>query len=63
MKRIAVDIGGTFTDLVYFNEDTMGIVVGKVRSTPDDVGRAVLQAVDKIEADMPEITQFVHARR
>ena len=60
MKRIAVDIGGTFTDLVYFNEDTMGIVVGKVRSTPDDVGRAVLQAVDKIEADMPEITQFVH---
>jgi N-methylhydantoinase A/oxoprolinase/acetone carboxylase beta subunit len=30
MKRIAVDIGGTFTNLIYFNEDTIGIVIGKV---------------------------------
>lgn len=60
MKRIAVDIGGTFTDIVYFDEDTMDIVIDKVRSTPEDVGNAVIQAIEKIQADMPEITQFVH---
>jgi N-methylhydantoinase A len=42
MKRIAVDIGGTFTDIVYIDEDTMRIVVDKVRSTPRDIGQAVL---------------------
>jgi N-methylhydantoinase A len=60
MKRIAVDIGGTFTDIVYFDDDTMQIIIDKVRSTPQDVGRAVLQAIDKIKADLPQITQFVH---
>ena len=45
MKRIAVDIGGTFTDIVYFDEDTMEIVIDKVRSTPEDVGNAVLICV------------------
>ena len=42
MKRIAVDIGGTFTDIVYIDEDAMQIVVDKIRSTPWDIGRAVL---------------------
>jgi N-methylhydantoinase A len=60
MKRIAVDIGGTFTDIVYFDDSTMQIIIDKVRSTPQDVGRAVLQAVEKIKADLPQITQFVH---
>lgn len=60
MKRIAVDIGGTFTDIVYFDDRTMQIIIDKVRSTPQDVGRAVLQAVEKIKADLPQITQFVH---
>jgi N-methylhydantoinase A len=60
MKRIAVDIGGTFTDIVYFDDDTAQTIIDKVRSTPQDVGRAVLQAVEKIKADLPKITQFVH---
>jgi len=34
MKRIAVDIGGTFTDIVYIDESTIQIAVDKVRSTP-----------------------------
>jgi N-methylhydantoinase A len=60
MKRIAVDIGGTFTDIVYIDEDTMQIVVDKVRSTPWDIGQAVLEATKKIKVDMSEVTLFIH---
>lgn len=60
MKRVAIDIGGTFTDIVYFDDSTMQIAIDKVRSTPQDVGQAVLQALEKIKADMPGLTQFIH---
>lgn len=33
--RIGVDIGGTFTDLVYFDERTGKTVEGKVPTVPD----------------------------
>ena len=38
MKRIGVDIGGTFTDIVYFDDDSAEVIIDKVRSTPQDVG-------------------------
>jgi len=60
MKRIAVDIGGTFTDIVYIDEETMQIRVDKVRSTPDDIGQAVLDAIMKIKVDLSEVTLFIH---
>ncbi len=60
MKRIAVDIGGTFTDIVYADENTMQMVADKVRSTPWDVGQAVLDAIKKIEVNMSEVGLFVH---
>jgi N-methylhydantoinase A len=60
MKRIAVDIGGTFTDIVYADEDTMQMVADKVRSTPWDVGQAVLDAIKKIKVNMTEVGLFVH---
>jgi N-methylhydantoinase A len=60
MKRIAVDIGGTFTDLVYVNEETMEIVTDKVRSTPMDIGHAVFEVIKKVGVDMPSTELFVH---
>ncbi len=59
MKRLAVDIGGTFTDIVYIDEDTMQIVVDKVRTTPEDPGRGVLEAIKKIKTDMAKIAIFI----
>jgi N-methylhydantoinase A/oxoprolinase/acetone carboxylase beta subunit len=41
--RIGVDTGGTFTDLVRCGPD--GVSVHKVRSTPDDPSRAILQGL------------------
>jgi N-methylhydantoinase A len=60
MKRIAVDIGGTFTDIVYIDENTMQIEVDKVRSTPWDIGQAVLDAINKIKVNMSEVDLFIH---
>lgn len=44
--RIAVDTGGTFTDLVRF--DGGGLAVHKVRSTPDDPSRAILRGLEEL---------------
>jgi N-methylhydantoinase A/oxoprolinase/acetone carboxylase beta subunit len=44
--RIGVDTGGTFTDLVRF--DAAGLTVHKVRSTPDDPSRAILQGLSDL---------------
>jgi N-methylhydantoinase A len=60
MKRIGVDIGGTFTDLVYFDDNSMEVIIDKVRSTPQDVGQAVITAIDKIKLNMTGINQFIH---
>ncbi len=46
MQRIGVDTGGTFTDLVLLDE--AGLHVHKVRSTPDDPSRAILQGVREL---------------
>lgn len=43
--RIAVDIGGTFTDLVMFDEDTGATVEGKVPTVPDAPERGVEAAL------------------
>jgi N-methylhydantoinase A/oxoprolinase/acetone carboxylase beta subunit len=43
MIRIGVDTGGTFTDLVVLGPG--GLSVHKVRSTPDDPSRAILQGI------------------
>lgn len=65
MKRIAVDIGGTFTDIVHIDDGASGrgparVTTDKVRSTPADIGRAVFEAIGKIGADMADIDLFVH---
>jgi N-methylhydantoinase A len=60
MKRIAVDIGGTFTDIVLVDDERAEIITDKVRSTPRDIGRAVFEAIAKIDVDMREVSLFVH---
>ena len=44
--RAAVDIGGTFTDVVFLGDDGR-VLVRKVASTPDDYGRGVLAGLDE----------------
>jgi N-methylhydantoinase A len=42
--RIGVDIGGTFTDIVLY-DDLGGTNIAKVASTPEDPGVAVVSGV------------------
>ena len=44
--RAAVDIGGTFTDVVFLGDDGR-VLVRKVASTPDDYSRGVLGGLDE----------------
>ncbi|MGE4061934.1 MAG: hydantoinase/oxoprolinase family protein [Rhodospirillaceae bacterium] len=43
MKIIGVDVGGTFTDLVYCDMQTGDLAIHKVSTTPDDPSRAIVQ--------------------
>lgn len=58
--RVAVDVGGTFTDVIVLDESTAETRVGKVPSTPDDPGRAVLQAAESVDVDLADVTLFSH---
>ena len=60
MGRLATDIGGTFTDLVYFDEESGALSVAKSLSTPDDLTRGVLDTVDQAKLDADAVDYFVH---
>jgi N-methylhydantoinase A/oxoprolinase/acetone carboxylase beta subunit len=42
---VGIDIGGTFTDLALYDSETESVRVHKVRSTPDDPGRALVDGI------------------
>ena len=46
--RVTVDTGGTFSDFVFFNEDTGEITITKVPSTPKEPFQAVLNGVKEL---------------
>jgi N-methylhydantoinase A len=48
--RVTVDTGGTFSDFVFFNEDTGAISITKVPSTPAEPFQAVLNGVRELTA-------------
>jgi len=59
MLRVAVDIGGTFTDLVA--QDNSGRVsVSKVLTTPNDHAAGVMSAIAKAGVDLRETALFLH---
>ncbi|QGK72302.1 methylhydantoinase [Allosaccharopolyspora coralli] len=64
MKRIGVDVGGTFTDLYFLDEESGRVVVEKVPSTPSDPSRAVLDGLEalcvKADVRLDEVDQLLH---
>ena len=46
--RIGIDVGGTFTDGIVWNDETGEVSTTKVLSTPRDPSLAMLQAVDRL---------------
>lgn len=58
--RVAVDIGGTFTDLVAYDEDTQELTAVKTPSTPPGFIDGVMSAIAKAGIQPGEITDFKH---
>jgi N-methylhydantoinase A len=58
--RIAIDIGGTFTDFVAWDEDTGEYATTKLPTTPDDPSRAVLEGMEALSRSMDRLGFVVH---
>ncbi len=60
MGRLASDIGGTFTDLVFFDEATGVLKVEKSLTTPNDLTQGVEHSLRLAQVDPNAIESFVH---
>ena len=58
--RVAVDVGGTFTDVCIMDEDTGEIRIEKTPSTPDDPMRAIMTGVGDANVVLADVTMFSH---
>ena len=58
--RVAVDVGGTFTDVFVLDEDTAAVNVAKVPSTPDDPMEAIMSGVAAANVNLADVTLFSH---
>ena len=63
MGRLAIDTGGTFTDLVHFDEETGELRVAKALSTPHDFVEGVLTAVQRADIPIRDVSLFLHGAR
>jgi N-methylhydantoinase A len=48
MKRVGVDVGGTFTDLIYVDDESGTIQVHKLPTTPDDPSVGTVQGITEV---------------
>jgi len=64
MYNVAVDVGGTFTDVLIFDEETGGLTEGKVLSTPEDPSQGVVEGIEavcgKVGISFPDLNLFFH---
>jgi N-methylhydantoinase A len=57
---VAVDVGGTFTDLVVYDSQDGAVAFAKVGSTPDAPARAVFDALEAAEVSLPRTRLIAH---
>src|SRR6266545_3975944 len=58
--RLAVDIGGTFTDIAAFDDATGSLAFGKALSTSDHLVEGITAAVAKAGTDYAAAGLFLH---
>lgn len=57
--KVATDIGGTFTDLVYVDENGY-IGIEKSHTTPPNFEQGVVDVIEKSKIDKTKISRFIH---
>ncbi len=64
MKRLGVDVGGTFTDLIYVDDEEGRILVHKLPTTPADPSQGTVQGLrevaDQAGTSPSELDQVFH---
>ena len=60
MYWVGIDVGGTFTDGVAYEEATGRFAFAKAPSTPDDPTRGVIDVLTALKLDIASIERFVH---
>lgn len=58
--RVAVDVGGTFTDVFIFDEETGELKVAKTPSTPANPAMGVMDGLRKAGIDLTKMVFFSH---
>jgi N-methylhydantoinase A len=62
--RLGVDIGGTFTDLIVFNDASGRFTVGKTLTTPRDPSQAIetvlLETLERDRVAASDVQQLIH---
>jgi N-methylhydantoinase A len=58
--RIAVDIGGTFTDVVVFDEARKSLSLAKALSTPAELARGVQEGLQKAAVPLDAVESLIH---
>ncbi len=48
MKRLGVDVGGTFTDLIYVDDEAGSVLVHKIPTTPDDPSEGTVRGIEEL---------------
>ena len=65
MKMIGIDVGGTFTDLVYADTETGQVAIHKVSTTPADPSRGMMIGMEQLAAragvELAAIDTVLHA--
>jgi N-methylhydantoinase A len=60
VKRVGIDIGGTFTDIVVFDELTGEVSRSKTPSIPNTPEEGFMQALDLANVSLSEVRALVH---
>src|SRR5206468_2528015 len=60
MKWLGIDVGGTFTDLVLYDENGGALILEKVPSTPGDPSAGILSGIARLNIDLADVAKLVH---
>src|SRR4051812_12895180 len=52
MRRLGVDVGGTFTDLIFVDDESGKIEIHKLPTTPDDPSLGTVDGIERLTAEV-----------
>jgi N-methylhydantoinase A len=58
--RVAIDIGGTFTDVVVFDEAKSSLALAKALSTPAELAKGVEDGLTKAAVPLDQVVSLIH---